>query len=169
MAAAISSKLEELRHLKKELSAHRSAAEKDLVESQTRIHSLFSRLETPINEALAYLSSESRRHKDEQDRVEREFNEQLRLKTQAEAEAHKRKDDIQSLRKQLYGARQIADNSETSGQVETAKEIRLAIQKYSNLDVNPEAYPKPMKEVETIRGIIAKAFQNEQQRLKHLP
>lgn len=162
----LSRKLAEIKELKRELADSRDLALKELVSAETDIEGMFLRLEQPINEAIASLTHETRNYHEQMERQRAEFEANLRQQTEKEQAKRQRKADLEALRKQLYGARQIADHSELSGQLETAREIRTAIQRYANLDVSPDAYPKPLESVQEIRRIVANAFAHEQERAK---
>lgn len=112
----------------------------------------------------ASLSAEVMRYQQNRERARQEAEQRANTRIDAQRKSEEWSKAVLILRGEIASARQVADNSERSGESATAVEIRKGLQRFNALDSSPNSFTDPLKHSKAVRQLVATALQNEQQR-----
>ena len=99
--------------------------------------------------------------KEQRDRELREKQELEERHSATQRNKAQREIDLLSLRCEITAARQVADNSERGGHLETAKAIRKELERFGKLESAPGNYTNPGQDANQIRRMVASVLSHE--------
>lgn len=155
---------ERLRELAKEIQNSIISVESEITRISDQASQYQTSLLSPLNSIIDARSHEKARYVQERERIRQAEEEAQKQRQKVSEEVSQRQNAILLLRSEIAMARQVADNSERSAEIETAKEIRLGLVRFNALDTSPGSFQNPRKDAIEVRDLVAKALQNEQKR-----
>lgn len=157
--------IQNLRRFRREVSDSVIPTREQLAKAEAEVEQRLHELLDPSGEIVAALSAETQRYQIQRERDRQEAEKRINEKTESQRKASEHERGILALRAVIATARQVADNSDRSGEKQTATEIRKGLARFQALDSSPQSFQEPLRLIREVRHIIALAMQNEQVRL----